>query len=259
MPINFHSEVNRHTYDSRDSSEDWAETITQLIDPKGRRIADIGCGGGIYTEAWLDLGAQAVFGVDFSQQMVAAASKRLNDRPQASISQGDASATRLPAGSVDIVFERALIHHLENYGACFAEARRLLAPEGMFLIQDRTPADVEAAASDEHLRGYFFECFPGLMEIERSRRPDLAKVDIALNGAGFKHVATRTVWETRKIYRNFDELAQDLAARTGRSILHELDDSELQHLIAYIQARLPASGEIVEKDRWTIWASRAAN
>jgi ubiquinone/menaquinone biosynthesis C-methylase UbiE len=259
MPIDFHSELNRHTYDSRDSSADWVAAVTQLVEPESRRIADIGCGGGIYAEAWLNLGAQAVFGVDFSAQMVAAARERLKDYPQASISQGDVCATGLSAGSVDIVFERALIHHLKSYGGCFAEARRLLAPVGTFLIQDRTPADVEVAASSKHLRGYFFECFPRLLKVERGRRPDPAEVGIALNEAGFKQVSTRTVWETRKTYRHFGELAQDLTARTGRSILHELDDSELQKLIAYIRARLPDNGPIVEKDRWTIWAARSSN
>ncbi len=259
MPIDFHSEANRHTYGSRDSSADWADAILQLLDPRGRRVADVGCGGGIYTEAWLNLGAQAVSGVDFSEQMVAAASQRLKDRPQASISLGDAHATGLPAASVDIVFERALIHHVKDYRACFAEARRLLAPNGMFLIQDRTVADVEAPASGEHLRGYFFECFPRLMQIEKDRRPDTAHVETALNEAGFRQVVTGTLWETRRTYQNFDELAEDLAARKGRSILHELDDGELQHLIAYIRARQPASGQIVEKDRWTIWSSRPLN
>jgi ubiquinone/menaquinone biosynthesis C-methylase UbiE len=259
MPIDFHSEANRHTYDSRDSSSDWTDAVTQLLDPRGKRIADVGCGGGIYTEAWLDLGAQAVFGVDFSEQMVAAASRRLKDRPQASITQGNAYATGLPAGSVDLVFERALIHHLKNHRSCFSEARRLLAPDGMFLIQDRTPADVEAPASGEHLRGYFFECFPRLMEIEKNRRPDSANVETALKEAGFGQIVIRTLWETRKIHQDFDELSQDLAARTGRSILHELDDGELGQLIAYIRTELPASGQIIEKDRWTIWASHAAN
>lgn len=259
MSIDFHDKANRHTYSGRDSSPDWADAVMQLFDPRGQRIADVGCGGGIYTEAWLDLGAQAVFGVDFSEQMVAAASQRLRYRPQASISQGDANATGLPAGSVDMVFERALIHHLKDYRACFAEARRLLVPDGLFLIQDRTPADVEVPASSEHLRGYFFECFPRLMKIEKNRRPDTVGVVTALNEAGFKRVATHTLWETRKIHRDFDEFAQDLATRKGRSILHELGDGELQQLIAYIRARQPASGPVVEKDRWTIWASRAEN
>ncbi|MFT4067595.1 class I SAM-dependent methyltransferase [Paraburkholderia sp.] len=259
MSIDFHSKLNRHTYDSRDASADWVQAVTQLVEPDDRRIADVGCGGGIYSEAWLNLGAQAVFGIDFSAQMVAAAKARLKDYPQASISQGDACATGLPADCVDVVFERALIHHLDSYEGCFAEAKRLLAPGGLFLIQDRTPADVEAAASTEHLRGYFFECFPRLLEIERGRRPESVTVENALRKAGFTQITTRTVWETRKTYGGFDELARDLAARTGRSILHELSDSELQKLIAYIQTRLPDNGPIVEKDRWTLWASRSMN
>ena len=56
---------------------------------------------------------------------------------------------------------------------------------------------------------------------------------------------------------NKQQLARDLAGRTGRSILHDLDDKEIEALIAYIEARLPASSPIIEKDRWTLWSAVA--
>src|SRR3954470_601792 len=77
----------------------------------------------------------------------------------------------LPAASKNVVFERALIHHLKDYKACFAEAHRVLVPGGSLIVQDRTPDDVELPGSPEHVRGYFFERFPRLLAVELARRP----------------------------------------------------------------------------------------
>jgi hypothetical protein len=61
-----------------------------------------------------------------------------------------------------------------------------------------------------------------------------------------------TLWEVRKNDADFAQLEHDLAARTGRSILHELSEAELDPLIDYIREKTPA-GPIVEKDRRTLW------
>ncbi|MES2187276.1 MAG: methyltransferase domain-containing protein [Pseudomonadota bacterium] len=258
MPIDFHAVDNRYTYASRSADPAWADAIRALVDPVGKRVADVGCGGGIYALAWQGLGAAQVTGVDFSAGMVAAARERAAGIEGLRFVQGDAAATGLPAGGCDVVFARALIHHLPAYGACFAEARRLLAPGGLLLVQDRTPEDVNLPGSAEHFRGYFFDRFPRLRAIEAGRRPTPETVSAALQAAGFTGTTRTTLWETRKTYAGFEPLAADLAVRTGRSILHELDDDELQALIGYIRSQLPAQGPIVEKDRWTLWSARAA-
>ena len=41
------------------------------------------------------------------------------------------------------------------------------------------------------------------------------------------------------------------AQRTGRSILHELSDAELDHLVGALRDRLP-DGPAVDRDRWTL-------
>jgi ubiquinone/menaquinone biosynthesis C-methylase UbiE len=254
--IDFHSETNRGTYARRDADTGWADAMTSIVDPTGKHVADVGCGGGIYSRAWRKLGASDVVGVDFSAQMVADACERSADLSGIAFQQGDAAATGLAPASRDIVFQRALIHHLESYEPAFTEARRVLVPGGQLIVQDRRPADVALPGSPRHLRGWFFERFPKLLEIETGRRPTSDTVKQAMRAAGFGAIQTRTLWEVRRTYATVDELEHDLAARTGRSILHALDDGELRDLIAFIRERIGAP-PIVEKDCWTIWSATA--
>ena len=57
--------------------------------------------------------------------------RRRKVTPQITFRQGDAAATGQPDRCADIVFERALIHHLSDRLAAFREAHRLLAPGGV--------------------------------------------------------------------------------------------------------------------------------
>jgi ubiquinone/menaquinone biosynthesis C-methylase UbiE len=256
MTIDFHAEANRTTYAQRTADPGWAAAIQSIVDPTGLRVADIGCGGGIYAQAWRALGAADVIGVDFSAQMVAAARERAAGQSGLAFQQGDAAATGLAAGSRDVIFQRALIHHLERYEPAFAEAHRVLAPGGRLIVQDRTPADVALPGSRTHLRGWFFDCFPRLLEIEAGRRPTPEAVERALRTSGLTDIQSLSLWEVRRVYASVEELERDLSARTGRSILHELDDGELAALIAHLRERV-GEPPVVEQDRWTLWCAHA--
>jgi len=255
MPIDFHDEKNRQSYVSRSADESWKGTIRSLFDPMGLRIADIGCGGGIYARAWVELGAKSVIGVDSSEVMVEAAREQSVGVSNLSYTVGDASNTSLDDRSVDLVFERALIHHLTDLDAAMAEAYRILAPSGRIIIQDRTPEDVGLRGSPEHIRGYFFERFPQLLSIEQARRWSGELVRIKLVKAGFQNITEQSVWETRRVYEDCTELAKDLYHRTGRSILHELTDAEIEDLVEFIGANVTQNQKIIERDRWTLWIS----
>lgn len=255
MAINFHAQENRYTYASRDAQPDWASAICSLVEPMGKRVVDVGCGGGIYSAAWADLDAKEVLGVDFSEQMVLAATEKNKARQNIHFQKGDALATGLSSNSADVVFERALIHHLNDYRACFNEAYRLLSKSGFYVIQDRTPDDIQIPGSSEHIRGYFFECFPKLLDFELGRRPKESDVSRLMKDSGFKNPRVVTLWETRRQYKNFQGLSKDLLARTGRSILHNLTDKELMQLVAFIGEKTPPEGQIIERDRWTIWCA----
>jgi ubiquinone/menaquinone biosynthesis C-methylase UbiE len=256
LAIDFHSKGNRNSYAGRHVYPDWIAGIRRIADPAGKRVVDVGCGGGIYTAAWAKLGAAHVVGVDFSAEMVGAARETTRALTNVTIGLGDACRTGLPTGNADIVFERALIHHVRDKAACFREAYRLLTPGGLCILQNRTLADVSLPGTPEHLRGYFFEVFPRLLDVEAARRPNQEDVVRQLLDAGFTDVRTQSLSETRKEHDDVTSLAADLANRTGRSILHELSNGELERLVLHIAARLPAGIKVIERDQWTIWSAR---
>lgn len=256
MTIDFHSKLNRGTYASRYADPSWKQAMLGIVDPCGTTVADIGCGGGIYARAWSDLGAASVTGIDFSAQMIEDASKNCSDLPGLTFAQGDAAETRLPDNAVDIAFSRAVIHHLPELDPAFAEAFRILKPGGTIIVQDRTIEDVQHPASPEHLRGYFFEAFPRLLETERERRPVTADVTECLSETGFTGVVTIPLFEQRVSYSSWADLEGDLRGRTGRSILHALDDEELDTLVSHVGRAVKGSFPLTEEDKWTIWSAR---
>jgi SAM-dependent methyltransferase len=156
-----------------------------------------------------------------------------------------------------VVLERALIHHLTDaqLSGCFAEAYRILQPGGTLIVQDRTPDDCLIAGSRQHLRGYFFEKFPSLIDKEVSRRHSMAAVSGELANAGFHETESFVLWETRQRYESFADFGGDITQRTGRSLLHALTDSELTELVRYIQVQTGYNDNdpIEEQDRWTGW------
>lgn len=255
MPIDFQAAGNAGAYSGRAVDKGWSAIMRTIVDPAGRRVVDIGCGGGLYSIAWTELGAAAVVGVDSSPGMVDSAVRATAQHPQIEVRIGRADATGLPAEAFDVAFERALIHHLASLPPAIHEAWRLLRPGGRLIVQDRTMDDVMAPASPDHLRGYFFAAFPRLLEVEAGRRPGTEEVFSAMRACGFRDPRALRFWETRKIYASADELARDLQARKGRSLLHELDDDELGHLVKTVMQHMPAHRAIAERDRWTVWTA----
>jgi SAM-dependent methyltransferase len=250
--IDFKDPANRRTYSDREADVSWRDAVVALVDPRGAHVVDIGCGGGTYLRAWHDLGATTVTGVDSSAPILEAARESHGYLPGMSFQLGDAASTGLDATSVDVVFECALIHHVPDLHAVAVEAARILRPGGVLLVQDRTPDDVAQPGSAHHPRGWLFDLFPRLLEIENGRRPDPSRVDAALASAGFVDRTATTLWEVRRRYADREDYLAEIAARTGRSILHQLSDDELAGLVEELRRRLPA-GPFVEQDRWTLW------
>ena len=255
MPIDFADPANRRTYSDRAADATWAGLISRQVDAAEAVVVDIGCGGGTYTRAWSQLGARRVVGVDASAPVVDSARQDHGALPGVEFVEGDAAATGLPDGVADVVFERALVHHIADLGPVVAEARRLLRPGGAYLLQDRTPDDVAIVGSPEHPRGWLFEVFPRLLEIENGRRRSADTVSSELAEGGFPEVTTSSLWEVRRRYADREDYLAEIRTRTGRSILHDLDDAEIDHLVGELRDRLP-DGPLVEQDRWTVWTAR---
>jgi len=260
MPINFHAPQNRISYATRNADMSWRSCIQSIVDIRGKEVIDIGCGGGIYTHALAEMDAKHVTGVDFSQEAVKGTQEQPLSIANISFVIGDALHTGLQSEQYNVVLERALIHHLKQTDIvpCFAEAFRLLQPEGILIVQDRTAEDCLLPGSETHIRHYILSRLPRLVEKDIARRHSSEVVIHALQQAGFQAIQEQKLWETRQVYATVDELANDLLARTGRSILHELTNAELQELVTDMRERLQGHEvqEIVEQDRWTVWSAR---
>jgi ubiquinone/menaquinone biosynthesis C-methylase UbiE len=262
MPIDFHTQKNRYTYATRRADSSWMTMVNTIIAVGGKRVLDIGCGEGIYTKALADMGAASVTGLDSSREMLQRARENCRGYTNIDFVPGSALGTGLLAERYDLVLQRALIHRLaqNELRTCFVEAFRLLRPGGALIVQDQTPEDCLLPGSKTHIRGYFFSRYPRLAHLEVTRRPRNELVLQALRQVGFQSVEEGKFWETCAVYPNLEALTDDLLARTGSSILHELTDAELQDLatyITYVQEQLQDAGdaEIVEQDCWTIWSA----
>lgn len=254
MGINFHNNESRKAYTTREADISWRQTISELVQIENISNAlDVGCGGGIYSKALSDMGVASVTGVDFSEVILEGARENCKEYKNIIFKYGNALNTGLDSSSFNLLLERALIHHIEDLHACFKEAYRMLENNGLYIVQDRTPEDCLFEGNNTHIRGYFFELFPKLIEKEINRRHDSSIVIEKLKEVGFKEVEEVKLWETRKVYQNKEQLLKDLSNRTGRSILHELEDKKLKLLIDHIDDSISIDTDIVEKDRWTIW------
>ena len=157
MPIDFRAESNRYTYATRSVDSSWINAIACLVQPQGKTVLDIGCGGGIYSRAWMRLGAKQVIGIDFSESMLQAAFELTRETGTVWFIAGDAAQVPLEGGKADIVFERALIHHIsdQDLPVVLKEAFRLLKLGGVYLIQDRTLDDVQYPSSRNHTLSFY--------------------------------------------------------------------------------------------------------
>ena len=254
MGIDFHNEQNRNTYTTRNADNSWINAIKDLVPIDNfSKVLDIGCGGGIYCKALSDMGIKSVTGIDFSEAILEGARENCKEYQNISFKQGNAFHTGLENTSFNLLLKRALIHHIDDLQKCFKEAYRLLKQKGYYIIQDRTPEDCLLKGNNSHIRGYFFELFPKLIEKETNRRHNSHLVIETLKEVGFREIEEVKLWETRKVYTDKKQLLKDLSERTGRSILHELNNKELNLLVNYIDESFSSECNIVEKDRWTIW------
>ncbi|MCC6446682.1 MAG: class I SAM-dependent methyltransferase [Armatimonadetes bacterium] len=107
-----------------------------LGDVKGKRVLEIGCGGGQCSIAFAREGADCT-GVDLSDEQIAFA-RALADREgiRAAFHQGD--MTRFlegqPEGVCDIVFSAFAFQYIEDLARVFRGTRRILKPGGLFVF-----------------------------------------------------------------------------------------------------------------------------
>jgi 2-polyprenyl-3-methyl-5-hydroxy-6-metoxy-1,4-benzoquinol methylase len=79
MTINFHDAQNKLTYTTRVADPSWIQLIKENVNFFGKQALDIGCGGGIYTKSLVQLKAEHVTALDFSEKMLKGARENCKD------------------------------------------------------------------------------------------------------------------------------------------------------------------------------------
>lgn len=105
----------------------------------GRRLLDFGCGGGWLLRYAIEHGWQGT-GYDASGEAIESA------RRQGLPVVDDVEA--LPAGGFDVAIVNKVFEHVEDFGRTLAQLRRLLAPEGILLINVPNVGSLRARLSN---------------------------------------------------------------------------------------------------------------
>lgn len=123
--------------------ESYHKILNENLPTQPQKIADIGCGAGLSTEALQELFPEAeVTGVDLSPYFLAVAKYRTaTTKPGLQWHHAAGEATKLPAQSFDLVSSSLVFHELPQSAAIaiFQEAKRLLKPGGHFAMMDMNP------------------------------------------------------------------------------------------------------------------------
>lgn len=254
--MQFNSSETRHVYAGRKADAAWIEWSEKHLSPNNQDVIDIGCGGGIYASAFAEMGARTVLGTDKSSQYIEDNKKEyLADN--LSFIVGDALKTKLNENRADIIFERALVHHLsstEQYQNAI-ECRRILKPNGILAVQDRAIEDIEDTNPKAWIRSTLIQAYPHLIEFEKARRPSRSTYLEVLKQSGFSKIEIIPFMEVRKQYHSFDSLRKEIMTRKGKSILFQLSDKELGTYCDLLDAKANTNN-LVECDLWTIWIAR---
>lgn len=225
-PARFASSPAHHRFDasSRDDlcvditgSDGLTEHELRLLgDLRGKRVLDLGCGGGDAAITFAHQGA-IVIALDHSDARLARARARAE---QAEVKvewrTGDlADLAFLRAESIDAAFSSSSVAEVDDAARLFRQVQRVLKPNAPFVFSYAHPMSLCVDAGGALARSYFD---PGPIEVDRDGETvqvhvrDLGEVFTELGRAGFRvdifleprpstpgaRIPERVVWRARK-------------------------------------------------------------
>ena len=106
-----------------------------LVEPKGMKILDVGCGGGFLAEALASDGAD-VYGLDLSPSSVQTARDHAARHGLClRVANGRAECLPYASGAFDAVLLADVLEHLEDFKIAIAESSRVLRQGGILLYE----------------------------------------------------------------------------------------------------------------------------
>ncbi len=128
-----HAAVDAYDVFTPDSSARLIDAFRRLSGlPAGARVADLGCGSGVFTALLRDAGYRAC-GLDLSPRLIDLARAKY---PGIEFLVGDVEQLPFEPGSLDGILLSGLVHHLPDPSCCAAEAHRVLRGGGRFVAFD---------------------------------------------------------------------------------------------------------------------------
>jgi len=113
--------------------EDYIHDVFKFENFKGKRVLEIGVGGGVDTAEFLRNGAEVV-SVDFSELSVKNASQLFKEAGlNGNVLLSDAKLVPFKDSEFDAVYSYGVIHHIPGIEKVLEEIRRVLRPGGIFM------------------------------------------------------------------------------------------------------------------------------
>ncbi|HEY41903.1 MAG TPA: class I SAM-dependent methyltransferase [Dehalococcoidia bacterium] len=150
---------------------------------EGMKVLDVGCGTGSLASQLLDLLNLDIVGVDISLPMLRAAREKSLE-----VICTNAANNRLPFrdSCFDIITATYVIHQISNLEHLFSECHRVLR-DGALVLLTSSHEQIE----NEH--PVFKRFFPGAIDIDKARFPDVPVICDLLVTAGFHDIKHEAV------------------------------------------------------------------
>jgi ubiquinone/menaquinone biosynthesis C-methylase UbiE len=201
-----------------------------------RRILDLGCGTGRFSEALATHFRAEVIGIDPSVKMLERAREKQHpDGVQYQL--GSAETISLPSWSVDVIFISMSFHHFVDRASAARECRRVLGDPGVVCVRTGTREQIQSYPYVP----FFPSTSPRLAEL----LPDHAELCEPFEAAGFRLSASEVIIQT--VAPNWSAYADKLSAG-GDSVLATLNAQELESGLAAIRRHVAeaANQRVVE-------------